>query len=344
MTDRMMQQPLMDRSEKPSSYAMGLARRRAPRIKMILAFGGIYVIWGTTYLAIRFAIETIPPFLMMAGRYFVAGSTVILLARARGAKSANSAHWKSAMIVGGLLFLGGNGPLVWAEQRVPSGLAALLLSTVPLWMVVLDWLLHRGIHLGPRLIAGLVMGLAGIGLLVGPGQVLGGNSVDLVDGAVLVAGALSWAAGSLYSRRLESSGSTMMSAGMEMASGACFLLIAALLTGEAKGFSLAKVSARSWISLAYLIVFGAIIGFFCYRWLLGATSPARVATYAYVNPLIAVILGWAVAAEPLSLRTVLSGAIIISSVALIISHPLRPQPPGAPRSGEEIEECPAPAV
>ncbi|MGH9453331.1 MAG: EamA family transporter, partial [Terriglobia bacterium] len=293
---------------------------------------------------IRYSIETIPPFLMASCRFFVAGSILFAVGRLRGAKPASVAHWKSAAIVGGLLFMGGNGALVWAEQRVPSGLAALLLSVLPLWMVLLDWLLHKGIHLGPRLIAGLVMGLIGIGIMVGPAHMLGGESVDLLGAVVLLAGSLSWAAGSLYSRRLETSGSTFLSAGMEMLSGACMLLIASFLSGESLTFKVAAVSPRSWVSFVYLILFGAVTGFFCYRWLLSVTSPARVATYAYVNPLIAVILGWAVAGEPLSLRTIISGAIIISSVALIISHPLHPEPPAGPGTGEEIEECPAPAV
>jgi drug/metabolite transporter (DMT)-like permease len=316
------------------------------RVLLILAFAGIYIIWGTTYLAIRYAIETIPPFLLAAGRYFAAGSILFSIGRLRGARPANRVHWKSAAIVGGLLFMGGNGALVWAEQRVPSGIAALLMAGLPMWMVLLDLLLHKGIHLGPRLIAGLVMGLVGIVIVVGPSHMLGGERVDLWGAVVLLAGSLSWAAGSLYSRRLESSGSTFLSAGMEMLSGACLLLLATFLSGEWKAFNWAAVSPRSWLSLGYLILFGAVTGFFCYRWLLNVTSPARVATYAYVNPLIAVFLGWAVGGEPLTLRTLLAGAIIISSVALIISHPLHPEPPVTPASGEEeeIEECPAPAV
>jgi drug/metabolite transporter (DMT)-like permease len=225
------------------------------------------------------------------------------------------------------MLLGGNGGVVWAEQRVPSGLTAVLIATVPLWVALLDWL-WRGTRPTALGLAGLALGMARIGLLVGPGELAGSRGVDLLGAAVLVLGSLSWAAGSLYSRGARLPGSPLLSTAMEMLAGGALLLALGLATGQAGQLDLAQVSLRSVLAFGYLIVFGSLIAFTAYIWLLRATSPAQAATYAYVNPVVAVFLGWALAGEPLTARTLLAAAVIVGSVVLITAQP-RPRPVGA---------------
>lgn len=295
-----------------------------PFRRVILAFACVYLIWGSTYLAIRIAIETLPPFLMAGTRFLIAGAVLWLGSRMRGAKPPTRAHWRSTAIVGALLFLGGNGALVMGEERVPSGLAALLLSIIPLWMVLLGSTEHKIAKLGPRVFVGLFLGLAGIGLLVGPNELLGHGRVDPVGAAILLVGSLSWAGGSLYSRRAFLPQSTLLAASMEMIAGGSFLIVAGLVLGEARALEITNVSLRSALGLVYLITFGSLLGFTSYNWLLTHSTPARVSTYAYVNPVVAVFLGWIIAEEPLTLRTVLATAVIVSAVALMITHRARP--------------------
>ena len=288
----------------------------ASRTRIVLAFAAVYVIWGSTYLAIRFAIETIPPALMAGTRFVIAGAILYVWARAAGAPRPTRAHWRAAIVVGALLLLAGNGAVVWAEQTVPSGLAALLAATTPIWMVLIDWLHHGGERPTRLTTAGLVLGLAGILVLVEPGS-LGGGAVDAVGALALLAGSLAWALGSLYSRHAAMPASPLMATGIEMLAGGVMLLVAGLASGEWRHFALAAVSMRSALGLAYLITFGAIIGFTAYIWLLDVVSPARVSTYAYVNPVVAVFLGWAFAGEPITARTLIAAAVIIGAVGMI---------------------------
>jgi drug/metabolite transporter (DMT)-like permease len=294
------------------------------RSKVILAFAAIYLIWGSTYLAIKFAIETIPPFFMASARFLVAGSLLYAFMRLRGESPPRGAHWSAAAVVGGLLLVGGNGSLVWAEQRVPSGLSALLLATIPIWMVLMDSLRKQGTKLSGRVIAGLAMGLAGLGLLVGPAELWGSSRIDPVGAAMLLFAAFSWSMGSVYSRHARLPLSPFLAAAMEMLTGGALLAITGTLTGEARQLHFSVVSTRSLLGLLYLVLFGSFLGFTAYIWLLKFVSPARVATYAYVNPLVAVLIGWALAGEPLSARTLLATASIVGAVAVIISH--RPAP------------------
>jgi drug/metabolite transporter (DMT)-like permease len=287
---------------------------RAPFFKVALALGAVYVIWGSTYLGIRFAIETIPPFLMAGCRYLMAGALLYGWARFRGAPRPSLLHWRSAVVIGAFLLLGGNGGVVWAEQRVDSGLAALLISTEPLWIVLIFWLRSGRKRLDPRVLAGLALGFTGVMLLVRPGA---SGSVDLLGAAALVLGALSWAWGSLYGQRAPLPDSPLVTTGMQMLGGGALLLIASALIGEPAHFSLAAVSMRSWLALAYLAVFGAIVGFTAYVWLLRVAPPVMVSTYAYVNPVVAVFLGWAFAGEPLTAGTLVAAAVILAGVALI---------------------------
>jgi drug/metabolite transporter (DMT)-like permease len=286
---------------------------------LITAFAAVYLIWGSTYLGIRFAIETIPPHLMAAARFLVAGAILYAWSRWRGAPAPTLRNWRASAIVGGFLLLGGNGAVVWAETRVPSGLTALLVAMVPIWMLVLE--MHP--RLGgkrPRaaVVAGLVLGLVGLVLLVAPGKLAG--RVDPIGAGVLVLGCLSWAFGSLHSRVAALPTSGFLAAAMEMLCGGALLLLFGLATGQAGQLSLAAISARSLVSLVYLIFFGSLIGFTAYIWLLGATTPARVSTYAYVNPVVAVLLGWGFASEPMTLRTMLAAAVIVGAVVVIIRY------------------------
>ncbi|HXE58859.1 MAG TPA: EamA family transporter [Gemmatimonadales bacterium] len=293
--------------------------RRPPRWAVALAFASIYLIWGSTYLAIRYAIETIPPMLMAGCRFVAAGGIVYLWSRARGAPRPTTRNWRAAVVIGGLLLLGGNGGVVWAEQRVPSGLAALLVATVPVWTVLLQAIWPGGQRQRPsgRLVVGLVVGIVGMGLLVAPGEVVGGARVDLAGAAVLTLASLSWSAASIHSRAAPLPASPFLAAGMEMLAGGALLFLAGTVAGEWGRLDLGGISVRSAGALAYLVVFGSLVGFTSFIWLLGVTSPARVATYAYVNPVVAVLLGWALASEPLTPRTLIAAAIIVGAVALI---------------------------
>jgi drug/metabolite transporter (DMT)-like permease len=287
------------------------------RLALVSAFAAIYLIWGSTYLAIRFAIETLPPFLMAGVRFLIAGGVMYLWARRRGAAAPSRLHWRSAAIVGCLLLVGGNGGVVWAQQRVPSGMAALLVSLVPLWIVLLDWVRPGGVRPGPSLVLGVLAGLAGVVWLVGPERALGAERLDPVGTAVLVFACLCWATGSLYSRGAPLPSAPALGIAMEMLVGGVVLTLLGLAAGEAGTVDLAAASARSWLALAYLVVFGSLIGFSAYVWLLRVADTAKVATYAYVNPVIAMFLGWLLAGEALTLRAASAAAVILGAVALI---------------------------
>lgn len=310
---------------------MTLDAGRAPatRAQLIGAFAVVYVLWGSTYLAIRIAIETIPPFLMASVRFIVAGAMLYFWSRARGAPRPTRVHWRAAAIVGALLLLGGNGAVVWAEQFVPSGLAALLVATSALWMVLLDWLRPGGIRPAARVWFGIALGLAGLAWLVGPSS-LGGGRVSLIGAGVLWLGSFSWAVGSVYARRAPLPESSLLANGMEMFAGGVLLGILAVATGEPSRLDLPEVSLRSGLAMLYLLVAGSLIGFTVYIWLVKHAAPAMVGTYAYVNPVVAVLLGWAIADEPLTSRTLVAGGVILLSVALITTAP-KPRKEGAER-------------
>ncbi len=292
-----------------------------PRWKIAYALGAVYIIWGSTYLFIRIGIESLPPFLMAGVRFVIAGGLLYGWLRWRGGVKPEPVHWKSAAIIGALLLLGGNGGVCWAEQRVPSGLTALLIGTTPLWMTLFDWLWHGAARPGRRMVFGLVCGFAGVGLLIAPGQFAGGGRIDPIGASVLLLATLAWATGSLYSRRAPLPVSPLLATAMEMLAGGVILVLASVIFGEWKNLGDLHVSARSLFALGYLIVFGSLIAFSAYIWLLGATTIARASTYAFVNPLIAVFLGWAVADEAITPRTLLAAAAIVVAVMAIILHP-----------------------
>jgi drug/metabolite transporter (DMT)-like permease len=310
---------------------------RVSVLRVAIALGAVYLIWGSTYLAIRFAIETIPPFLMAGARYLTAGALLYGWSRLRGAPRPSLAQWRPAAIIGALLLLAGNGGVVWAEQRVSSGLAALLISTEPLWIVLLVWQRDRRQRPGGRVIAGLLLGFAGLVLLVRPGSSSGG--LDPLGVAAVLIASLCWAGGSIYSQRAKLPSSQLLSTGMQMLSGGALLMIAAAITGEPARFALAEVSARSLLSLAYLVVFGAIIAFTAYVWLLRSASAVLVSTYAYVNPVVAVLLGWAFAGEPLTKGTLIAAAVILTGVALISSAQGKKEEEAVEVEEAEAEVC-----
>jgi drug/metabolite transporter (DMT)-like permease len=289
----------------------------ASRAQIIAAFASIYIVWGSTYLAIRYAIETIPPFTMGGIRFLISGAMLYAWARYRGAPRPTRLHWRNAVIAGALLLLGGNGAVVWAEQFVPSGLTALLVSILPFWLVIIEWVRPPRRRPSSVILIGLVLGFVGIIVLVGPGNVGGHGDIRPLGALVLILGSLSWAIGSFWSRDANLPASGLLTTGMEMLGGGALLLLVGVLSGELSHFDVRQVSRESAVGLAYLITFGSLLGFTSYIWLLDKVSPARLGTYAYVNPIIAVLLGWAIAGERLSIRTAVAAAIVICAVALI---------------------------
>ncbi|MBI2071797.1 MAG: drug/metabolite exporter YedA [Gemmatimonadetes bacterium] len=286
------------------------------KARLLVAFAAVYVIWGSTYLAIRWAIETMPTFLMAGARFLVAGTVLYVWGRWRGAPKPTLANWRDAAIIGGLLLLGGNGGVVWAEQYVASGLAALLVATEPLWVILLDWARPGGTRPTGGEILGLVLGFGGVVLLIGPTNV-GQAQVHPVGALVLIGATLSWAVGSLYSRGAKLPRAPFLTTGMNMLAGGALLTLVGTMSGQWGGVEVAAISLKSWLALLYLIVFGAIVGFTAYLWILREATLATASTYAYVNPVIAVFLGWALAGEAITPRIVAAAAVIVGSVVII---------------------------
>jgi drug/metabolite transporter (DMT)-like permease len=288
---------------------------RAPRWAIWTALTAVYVIWGSTYLAIRYAVETTPPFLMAGARFLVSGGFLYGLRRARGDPPPQRAEWRSAAIVGIFLLVGGNGGVVWAAQFVASGLVALLVATVPLWMVLMDACRPGGQWPGARVTTGILIGFGGVAWLVGssPGASQSGN---LRGACVVLVASFCWASGSIYGRGARLPASQLLGTAMEMLSGAAALICLATLAGEWEKLNVSTVTARSFLALIYLIVFGSS-GFAAYVWLLRVAPTPLVSTYAYVNPVVAVLLGHVLASEPLAVPTVLAAALIVGSVALV---------------------------
>lgn len=300
-------------------------QKRVRRLHIILAFASIYTIWGSTYLAIRYADQTLPPFLMAGVRFIASGIILYVWSRRRGSAAPPRRHWRNALIAGAFLIVGGNGAVVWAEQTVPSGMTALLVSVLPFWLVLIDWVRPNGNRPRPAVIAGLMLGVAGIFVLVNPTAAGGHSAINLTGAVVLMFGSLSWALGSFYSRDADLPASGFMRTAIEMIGGGMLLIMLAVATGEVGGFDVQQVSRASAGGLLYLITFGSLLGFTSYIWLLDKVSPALVGTYAFVNPVVAVLLGWVFAGETLTGRTLVAAAIVIGAVALITTS--RPAPP-----------------
>jgi drug/metabolite transporter (DMT)-like permease len=292
-------------------------------VLLIVAFAAIYILWGSTYLAIKYVIETLPPFISTGARFLLAGATLFIVGRlSKDYEKPTLAQWRGSAVVGTLLFLGGTGGVVIAEHHITSGLAALLVATEPFWIVLLSWLWLKGARPDWRVALGLLIGFVGVYLLIdGNGAGHAGNGTNQLFGMVLViAAALCWATGSIYGVRAPASKSPILTSGMQMLAGGSALLLVGTLMGEWAGFEIGVVSRNSWLALAYLLVFGSLIAFTAYSWLLKNAHPAMVATYAYVNPVIAVILGWAIAGESFTGRMLLGAGVIVGSVVLITSQ------------------------
>ena len=288
------------------------------RFRLTAAFAAVYLVWGSTYLAIRFAVETLPPLLMAGARFVIAG--VLLLSWSMAIRKATwptRSDWRVGLIGGTLLLVGGNGLVVWAERRVPSGITSLLVAVVPVWMVVLDWLRPAGRRPPALVFLGLALGLGGLALLVGSDSLQGHGAVDATGAAVLVLASLFWALGSLYTKHAPRVSSGLNGSATQMLAGGGALLLAGTVTGELSRLDLAHASTRSLLGFFYLVTFGSLIGFTAYFYVLAHTTAAKASTYAYVNPVVAVFLGWALASEPVSARTLLAAAIILSGVAII---------------------------
>jgi drug/metabolite transporter (DMT)-like permease len=318
--------------------------RRAPRLLVVAAFAAIYLVWGSTYLGIRYAIETLPPLLMAGTRFVLAGAILYAWVRLRGTPAPRAGHWPAAFTLGGLLLLGGNGAVSWAEQRVASGAAALIVATIPIWVALFEGLRPGGPRPGRRGAIGLLLGLGGVALLAGPGAAGSAERVDPLGAAVLMFAALSWTAGTLRAPRAHLPASKPMAIAMEMLAGGVLLIAAGLALGEGGRVDPAGVSLRSALALLYLVVFGSIVAFSAFIWLLGVCSAARVSTYAFVNPVVAVLLGWGLAGEPLGPRTLLASAVIVAAVALIVTRRASsPRPPltAADRAAPALPAAPA---
>jgi drug/metabolite transporter (DMT)-like permease len=306
------------------------ADKTPTRGKLVLAFAVLYIVWGTTYLGIRIAVETVPPFLMGAIRFLVAGSLLYIVMRLRQRERPTAVHWRSAIIIGAFLMLGGQGGVAWAEQRIPSGLAAVLVATMPLWLILFNWLRPKGQRPDARTVIGLIGGLGGVVLLIAPWQT-GTRDIDPWGVLAVLLAVVSWAAGSVYTLTAKLPRSLLLATSMEMLAGGVLLLLAATLRGEWQMLDVESVSAASVAAIVYLIIFGSLIALSTYIWLLSVYPASRVSTYTYVNPVVAVFLGWIIADEVLSPRMMVAVAVILGSVVLVALGRLRAKHrPGRP--------------
>jgi drug/metabolite transporter (DMT)-like permease len=313
---------------------------RPSNLAIFSAFAALYLIWGSTYLGILFAIQTIPPLLMAGARFLLAGVILYAIARWRGAPKASLANWRTALIIGGCLLLGGNGGVTLAEQYVSSGLASVIVATVPIYIALLAW--WSGIAPAPTPIVwlGLAGGFAGVAILLAPALRLtpGETSHAGTGMVILLCSSFIWSAGSIYSRKAKSASPPLQLAGQQMICGGVLLTVAGLAAGEHHRLDPSRISPLSIGAFAYLVIIGALVGYTAYIFLLRHCQPAKVATYAYVNPIVAVILGALFAGETLSQRAVLAVGLIIGSVALVITvQQTRSQPVPAPLAAVEAE-------
>jgi drug/metabolite transporter (DMT)-like permease len=301
---------------------MGTESRRTTW-KTLLAFSIIYFVWGSTFLAIRVGVHEVPPLLFAAMRFLVAGLVLFGWMIARGERSPTARQWTSVSLLAVLIFVLDYGSLFWAEQRVPSGIAAVMLATIPAFMALSEVVFLRTQRLTFRLATALLIGITGVAMLMSPGLRLSGAPIDTLGAAALIFASISWSVASTLSRKLSLPSSKVMSSGAQMLAGGVFLTLAAGGLGEFRNFHPSTVSRAAWLSLLYLIVAGSIIGFTAYVWLIHHESPTKVGTYAYVNPVVAVLVGYFLGGEPLALRTILGTALILISVLAITTMPAK---------------------
>ena len=295
-------------------------RSKAPRGLVIAAFAAIYLIWGSTYLGIRFAVETLPPFLMGGARFLTAGLLLYVWLRASGTPAPSPVNWCHAALASALMLGVGNGAVNWAEQRVSSGLAALIIAGTPLWFALFDWLRPGGKRPTLQTVLGIAVGFAGVLMLVGSRSALRGGAPDFSGVVALVCASVAWAIGSLYTKYSPKPESPMMVAAQQMIAGGILLALGGLVMGESAAWDPTRVSRRSLTAFVYLTLIGSLVGFSAYAWLLKATTPARVSTYAYVNPVIAVFLGWAFGGETLTAQMLTAAGVIVLGVVIITAR------------------------
>jgi drug/metabolite transporter (DMT)-like permease len=293
------------------------SRQRPATWKILLAFAIIYFVWGSTYLAIRVGVSEMPPFLMAGLRFTAAGLALYAWMRITGVASPSGREWRSAMVLGALMFLIDYACLFWAEQRIPSGLSAVILALIPVCITILEIAIVRTQRLTMRLALGLLLGIAGVVVLMNPSASLGEAPLDHKGAIALLIACCGWSIGTVVTGKLTLPASKAMSAGAQMLCGGAQLLILAAVAGEFKHFRAQDISARAWFSLIYLIIAGSIVAFTAYVWLLHYESPTKVGTYAYVNPVVAVILGAAFGGEIIGRRTLIGTALILVSVVVI---------------------------
>ncbi len=292
--------------------------QKPPQWQIYLAFAAVYIIWGSTYLAMRFTNETIPPFLMSGMRFIIAG--VILYAYVAGVQKAPKPTWpniKGGAIIGFLLILIGNGGVAFAELTIPSSIAALVVAMSPVWFTLLGWLFFGTAKPNGKMVAGLILGFIGMIVLIGPGQLVG-HSLDNRGLIIIVIATLAWSTGSLYSATAKVLASPLQTTAIQMLVGGALLLLASFITGELTQFQVVQISAKSFLAFGYLIVFGSLIGYTSYSWLIRVVPPSQASTYAYVNPVVAVLLGWLFGGESVTIQMLLAGALILAGVIMIL--------------------------
>ncbi len=287
------------------------------RTALLLAFAAIYLIWGSTYLGIRVAVESMPPFLMAAARFLIAGTILFTFLKLRGAAWPTARQWRLNAVIGTFLLLGGNGAVVWAEQYVPSGLTALLIGIGPLFIVLTEWAWPGGTRPGGTTMFALLLGFAGVTWLAAPWENASHGGLHLGGVAAILLACASWGIGSIYSRHAKHGADSWIASALQMLGGGGALLVAALLHGDFGTLDLPAIPLRAWGAFAYLIGMGSLVGFSTFVWLMKHSTPARVATYAYVNPVVAVFLGWLLLDEPIGPRTLVATAIIVTAVVII---------------------------
>ena len=293
------------------------------RLALVLAFAAIYLIWGSTYLGIRVALESMPPFLMAAARFLLAGSILLAVLKLRGAAWPTRRQWGINAIVGTLLLLGGNGAVVWAELTIPSGITALLIGVAPLFIVLTEWAWPGGVRPTATTATALLLGFAGVVWLAAPWESAAGGRLNFAGVGAILCSCVFWSVGSIYSRHARHGADPFVAAALQMLCGGGALLFAAVLHGDLVGLQLAAITARAWGAFSYLVLLGSLVGFSTFVWLIKHSTPARVATYAYVNPVVAVLLGWLILDEPITTRTLIASAIIVTAVVIITTEKSR---------------------
>ncbi|HTS35301.1 MAG TPA: EamA family transporter [Candidatus Solibacter sp.] len=306
--------------------------------KVLLAFAIIYFVWGSTFLAIRVGVREIPPFLFAGMRFVAAGAALYVWARFTGTPSPSKREWISASAIAVFMFVFDYGLLFWAEKRVPSGIAAVMMANIPVFMAISEIAILKTQRLTVRLAMGLVAGIAGVAVLVSPTSHLGETAIDTAGACALIVAGISWSAGTALTRKLPLPASKAMSSAAQMFAGGLLLTAAATLLGEFRGFQVQSVSREAWLALAYLTVAGSIVAFTAYVWLIHHESPTKVGTYAYVNPVVAILVGYFLGGESIGPRTIAGTALVLLSVIVITTAPVRrtsapewtrtPQPPG----------------